>query len=456
MKGLGVLDSSISTFKRTRVFAIGTPEECRALSWGFRHLDSSSSSPEITESSLDQINEARQEADFLVVFVDLGQPVPITAIGDVAQDIPGVVVFTQPTPTQLMSVFRLHSWTAQLWDGSNAEQLAKEIYQHLKSSDKLLRQKIFFRDAVKILGDAKRLPEFIEWVNPPKNWNGNTRFTLDSIKGYFSIGSESSKCDLELPLKQKGLVMEFRWIDEQWIVKLISNEAPVSGLDPKMNLKIGDSFKIGEHLLTAKAHQALSQLTTLAAQESELLSSTRASANNNSAAGETSLASYLQELLLKNFTGEVQINSGLRRGTISFHTGSIDQVFAGPVEGEKALERILTWPSPSWRAKEGPYTRPNSASLLLLPTEFSIFTSRVQRDWDRIAALAPPINLHLDIDAKKFGLLNNFSARQTKVLAAISEFRLVRDILNYCPLFDIQIYENLVDFRKTGLIRIHK
>jgi hypothetical protein len=449
LKGLG-LDPSVSTFNRIRIFAIGTPEECRALSWGFRQLGPSSNAPEITETSLSQLSQARQEADFFVVFVDLGQPVPVSALSEAAQEIPGVVVFTQPTPTQLLSVFKLPNWSAQIWDGSNSENLARDLSHYLLNAEKSLRQKIFFRDALRILAGSQKQPNYLEWINPPKTKTGPTRFSLDPLKGYFSIGSLESKCDIELPLNSKGNVLEFRWIEGQWVAKILNNQISVLGLDSNGSLRIGSTLKVGDLLLIAKAQEAIASLNSLAAQQSPTVTKVEETQRD------PTLTSFLQDLLLRNFTGEIQLSSGLRRATLWIHTGAVDQVFAGPVSGEKALERIVTWPNPVWRYREGPYQRPENSSLKLLPTTFSIFCDRVIRQWERLVALAPPINIQIEVDPKRFQSLETLTPQQTKVLAAVSEFGLVRDILNYCPLRDLEIYESLIEFRKSGMIRIHK
>jgi len=444
------LDRSISTFKRTKIFAIGAPEECRALSWGFRQSGVQSSSPEVTEASLSDLSAAQNEADFLVCFVDLGQPVPINALSEIGPKIAGTFIFTQPTPTQLLTVFQLPHWSAISWDGSSTEILCQLVSHKVSEAQRLLREKSLLRDAIRVLDQAKETPSFLEWINPPPGRNTNANFALNPTEMVVTIGSDGSRSHYELPTAAKGTLAELKFVEGRWLPRAIDPCVQIENASTRRGLMAGEMIKIGDFLLAARLDERSARLNSLISQETGLAPEISLSD------AAQSLTDYIQHLLIQSVTGEVHVTSGLRRATICFHNGCIDQSFAGPVRGEKALERVLTWTSAIWKYNHGSFSIPDEPSLKMMATDFAIFQSQVKRNWERLEALAPPTNITLDVDPSRFLRVAGMTPQQSRVLAAVSEFRLVRDILNYCPLRDLEIYDELIGFRKSGLIRIAK
>ncbi len=445
------MDPLVSTFNRKRLFAIGTPEECRALSWGFRQLGTQSSSPEITEASLSDLRAAASEADFLVCFVDLGQPVPVNALLEISKQIPGVIIFTQPTPTQLLSVFQLSQWTAVTWDGSSPDHLCLQVTKVLSDAGSLLREKTLIREATKIVRETSRTPSFVEWINAPISRKASTEFSLNPHQISITIGADNSKSHFEIPSATSGPLLELKFVNDRWIPRAIDPGVVLPPNAQQEGLRAGDIIKIGEIILALRPNHEIQRLSQVIHQ-----STPTEAADLESLKEITNLEDYLQNLLTRSATGELQIGSGLKRASIFLHNGSLDQVFAGPVSGDKALERILTWSKPIWKFRSGDFSLSDQPSLKIQSTDFSIFCVQVRRNWSRISALVPPMNINVDVDPSKFSRLSSVTPTQSRVLAAVSEFRLVRDVLNYCPLRDLEIYDELISFRKSGLIRISK
>jgi hypothetical protein len=394
---------------------------------------------------------AQKEADFMVCFVDLGQPVPVQALETIAKEIPGTVVFTQPTPTQLLSVFQLPQWTAVLWDGSSTDVLCAQIQQRMSEADFVIRQKTFVRDATALLDHSKSALSYLEWVNPPAGRKSLLQFPLNPLLVSVTIGADQSKSQIEIPSPVKGPLLELKFIGGAWIPRPLDPSVALPESAQKLGLRIGDTIRIGDVLLAARGHDNLAQIAALVRQQggpTDRAIEGREQIND--------LEDFIQNLLVGCLSGELVVTSGLRRATVYVHNGSLDQVFAGPVAGAKALERILTWPQPSLKFREGHFAMPEEPSLKIQSVDFSLFCSQVKRTWERVTALVPPMNLTLDVDPGKFSRINTLTPQQSKVLAAICEFRLVRDVLNYCSLRDLDIYDELIAFRKSGLIRITK
>jgi hypothetical protein len=60
--------------------------------------------------------------------------------------------------------------------------------------------------------------------------------------------------------------------------------------------------------------------------------------------------------------------------------------------------------------------------------------------------------MKLNADAARFRERVSWTRREYLVLAGISEFHLVRDVFNNCPLSDLDIVEALVELRRQGII----
>jgi hypothetical protein len=85
--------------------------------------------------------------------------------------------------------------------------------------------------------------------------------------------------------------------------------------------------------------------------------------------------------------------------------------------------------------------------------QFTRLLQGAKRLHAKIVPFMPPLSLTLQVDALAFQRKEIWTIPEAQVIAGVAEYQLVRDILNYCPLPDLEIYETLINLRKQGLLR---
>jgi hypothetical protein len=168
---------------------------------------------------------------------------------------------------------------------------------------------------------------------------------------------------------------------------------------------------------------------------------------------ERTIGDLCRDLLLSGVTGEVRLTSGPKSGSIFFNEGVLYYAVAGSVSGVKALTLIFSWQDPQWKITVRKISSSETGRFRITIKEFSRMYETWKAQWMRVSSLVPPLSLKLRANSARFIQRQDFSVHETKVLAAICEHSLVRDIMNSCSdLIDVEVAEVLVNLRKQGLI----
>jgi len=89
-------------------------------------------------------------------------------------------------------------------------------------------------------------------------------------------------------------------------------------------------------------------------------------------------------------------------------------------------------------------------SYLELKNLFSQWSGR----WKRVGDLMPSNNVRLKVRADSFLTRKTWSKQEYIVVASVCEFENISEILNNCPLWDVEILETLVGLRQEKLLSV--
>lgn len=170
--------------------------------------------------------------------------------------------------------------------------------------------------------------------------------------------------------------------------------------------------------------------------------------------GPRTLADSIRELLEAGSSGELVVKSDNRVGYISMQEGFIEEALVGPVQGLKALFRILSWPDAQSQFER--YDRPLAvnSSLRLGSLDFQKAYDRWKQKVASLKAVWPPYQLRIRAVPSAFLQKKNWVPKEFLVFAALCESERVYEVLNNCPLLDLEVVEALVNLRKSGLMEI--
>lgn len=435
--------------KNVKVLCFTNEATVKGLEWAFDQKVYSDRSYSFFAASLSKPPESLADFDVFVLTLDLGQPVPLENIRKLPAR-PGVCGFLQPTPQQLLTIAEVPDWSPVAWDGVSFERLALRLDTMAAREQERSRLEGFLEGTRLWLAHHLATPAFLEWMNPPDDWQGARQARFDSARKSLSVGSETSKCDLRLPLATKGAkeICDFRLHEGVW--RLRSHDA-TDGADFVGNpnaVRPGDQIDVGGHVLRVRVAKEVEDYLGLA-KKSGFQGNVSASRPLDP---DRTLAEVCKEFLASWTTGELRVSSGLRHGSVYFRDGVVHHAVAGSVSGEKALLRMLGWPSPTWRFN------PEKRSELTqrdMDMDFARFTG-VHKEWKerwaKLQGFLPPQQMRLRGLAKTFVKRGAWTTADYRVIAAVCEYQLVRDIFNNCPLMDVEILSSLVELRKQGLI----
>lgn len=164
---------------------------------------------------------------------------------------------------------------------------------------------------------------------------------------------------------------------------------------------------------------------------------------------EVGLPNLLQmmNLLNKNGVLEVKEKAG-PSGEIHLQDGEVFHARLVPVEGRKAVQRMLHWSSGDFAFEARPIEKRRTieerTDALLLESV---------RQMDELKALgkaAPPRNLRVAVTSRP----PDATAEEKAILDAVARFGLVGTILDKSPISDLDILRALIRFRKEGAITV--
>lgn len=433
-----------------KVLCLCPAQTIQGLQWFLDRGHSSKRRYRLFPASLSQLAQA-PEHDLVLLSLDLGQPVPVENLKRLARaprgGRPGLAAFQHPTPQQLLSLFEVRGWGALAWDGISYEKLAERL-EALAEEQEREKVRSDYLDMSRAWIESRRaIPARLQFLNPPHGWKGEGRFGLDSSKKIFSIGAESSRADARLPIPGNQEIAELVWNESFWSLRLLNPSVSVRCSGDVRSLRAGDQIEIGSWTLQCVADARVEEIAALA-RRSGLLVNSFAETDGPI----RSLEEASARALLSGATGELRVSSRMRHGSIYLREGRVEAAVAGAVSGEKALLRIFSWDAPEWRFNPDKRCPSKDADLDLDLAAFRrVLVSWGQR-WGKVKHLVPPGHMKLNADAARFRERVSWTRREYLVLAGISEFHLVRDVFNNCPLSDLDIVEALVELRRQGII----
>jgi hypothetical protein len=216
-------------------------------------------------------------------------------------------------------------------------------------------------------------------------------------------------------------------------------------------IRAQDQIEIEGRLMVFRRHAKIEDLKTLARRMDLDL----ADPGDRHSQART-LADVCRELILAGVKGELRVTSGLKSGAIYFDDAAILFAVSGSVGGKKGLLRMFSWPDPRWH-----FTIDRSPEVgTLWPRiglrELNQMHKAWREAWKKIHNLVPPSQVVLKMVPSKFAARSDWTENEFRVVAAVSEYGRVRDVMNACPLDDATIIDTLIQMRKNGLVELGK
>lgn len=437
-----------STKTRIRVLCLAESESVRGLQWALDRRTDLRFSFQLIPASLKGLHQYQGDEGFdvLVGMFDLGQPVPIEHLRPFS-GIPALGCFQHPTPQQLLTLSEAGAWRAISWDGSDYGRLVDAIDLLAQARERDIRTQ-FFRETLNTW--AKKVnnnPELIEWSNPPTGYAGTIRFMLDPERSFLSLSGLAPGAPFLVGQGIGGEFAELRFFKDRWSIKFVPglSEVEFSG-DPDF-IRCGDSIVVGNKTFAFRPTKHEEELIHVSRNLGMLSES-----ETDGEIKRQTLSEVCRGLLLSGKRGELRLASGLKSGVVYFMDSFIVHAVCGSTSGRKALLRMFSWEQPNWTFIDGKVPESQATDVRIGLTAFVQFHREWRAVWARIRNMAPPPTLKLHANAGRFHTKIDFRVDEFKILAAVCEYPLVRDILNNCPLDDTQIIEGLIEMRKQGLI----
>lgn len=431
---------------KTKVLCFGSDALVKGLEWAFDQKFFSKRRYSFFGAQLSRPPEDLSEFSIFVAALDIGQPVPAETLRKLPAK-PGVCAFLQPTPQQLLSLAEFPAWGAVAWDGTSFERIAARVDLAAELAHETTQLQAF-ADGLKAWLVHQRLkPRMIEIVNAPPSWDKAKRLVFDEGRRVFTVGGRRSSADLKTPQDDDVERIEIRVTDGIFGLKVLSQPSSVQFSGDPTVLKPGDQIQIGDTVLRLKASEACDDVLAIGRrtgvfEEGDLPTT----------AGDGTIADVCREFLGALASGELRVSSGLKKGSIFFSDGRIQQAVAGSVSGIKALTRIFSWKEPEWRFASGKRSELGGKPMEVGFAELIEVHRRWRSSWGKLGTFMPPPQLKLRAKPATFDAQSTWGRGDYQVLAAVCEYSLVRDIFNNCQLTDVEILESLVDMRKRGLI----
>jgi hypothetical protein len=437
------------------VLCLGTPEQVKGLQWALDHSAPSRRQYKIYRAQIQELREHYANYDFVVLMLDLGQPVPVETLREVAASREGLCCFVQPTPGQLLALSEVSTWGAFAWDGVSFDEVAQRVDELVQRFEESIQKKAFLDSAT--LWIKKRIATVgqIQLLNPPKNWAGFTFRSLDVSDGILSIGMQSSVAHWKLPIPGDKEICEFRFFEGQWSLKILESDVSVELRGAPAKLRAGDQLRIGEFKFLVGMDPEVAEIYGIARKLSILSDEDleEGSDERRVSFSDADLESYCASLLYTQASGELQVRSRHRRALVYFYGGVIIHAVSGAVHGLKALLRAVMWPDAEWTFFPKKEHGELHDSLRLSLLGFTQALQEAQKIHKKVQPFVPPPGVELLVEPQIFMKKEIWTNSEAKVLASVAEYALVRDVLNYCPLPDMEIYDTLITLRKQGLLK---
>ncbi len=435
----------------TRVLCFAPVQAIQGLQWYLDRHEFSARRFRLFPGRLADPNEDLSDFEIVWFSFDLGQPVPVEHLKNFRGHV-GLASFQQPTPQQLLALGEASGFRPITWDGVSFERIALSLDAIAAASEKTKKESLLVDSLAGWLSQRRRQPGRLRLLNPPEGFPGAVDFSLVDVGTSLRIGGWRSRAPIRLPYDTGHEFLELNLREGAWTGAVLSPDPPVQGPPASRPIEVGDQISIGAWILQFAPLPVVEELASLMARSG--MSSKDATLAASAPA--QNLADFVRGLLLAGASGEIRVQSGLKHAVLTVLEGRLVHAVTGAVGGEKALFRVLAWPEAKWRFLPRDEHGFKDREMDFGALEFARAYADWIRRWEVVRSFVPSSQMRLEGNPNAVRQRSQWTHRLFLVLAAVSEFHLVRDVFNNCPLLDIDIVESLVELRKSGLILVQR
>lgn len=436
---------NVSFEEAVRVAAIGPLEFIKGVQWEINKTSN-------RKIELFQWRVGEQpfpsHVNALIFFVEHGIQIPIQTLKTLPR-LPSLAVFESMNAMQILGLGQVSAWRSISWEEGRYDKVASTLLDELSKSpiasgeDRMVLQ---LKGWMKEQGDS---PTRIIWTNAPTTWKGAREMSFPVGGAPLVVGSLESTADFKLPLSGKGEWGLFQRSKHGLQFRSLLPQLPVQFFGDPSQLKAGDRLKIFDFNFELSASQEWASLKSFMRRHGV------STGVHAAPSGPRTLSDTLRELLESGNSGELVVKSENRVGYISMQDGFLEEALVGPVSGLKALFRILSWPNVQSQFDRYDRPMPTNASLRLGAMDFQKAYDRWKQRVATLKAVWPPYQLKVKADPASYLLKKTWTSKDFLVFCALCESERVFEVMNNCPLLDVEIVESLVNLRKDGLMQIH-
>jgi CheY-like chemotaxis protein len=169
------------------------------------------------------------------------------------------------------------------------------------------------------------------------------------------------------------------------------------------------------------------------------------------------LADLLQLFHLNRRSGTFELrrrtsDGRTERGRIHLHEGDVVQAVTGPVDGEKALFRLLTWNEGSFAFRPEPIS---IAPRITTTTRALLMEGMRQIDeWRRLRAELPSLDAHVTLRVRSGELPSVVHPLTQEVLLLLELYSQVAEVVDHSSYPDYQVLRTLQTLVQRGIVEV--
>lgn len=170
---------------------------------------------------------------------------------------------------------------------------------------------------------------------------------------------------------------------------------------------------------------------------------------------EIRLTSLLQIIESDRATGTLVVLHGGREGKLHVHQGAVRHATFGRARGLKALYRLMALDEGSFEF----YIPGRNADYDTVEGDLQKHLLEAMRQKDEVAMYRkhlPPLNARLKFTSEKALPLSKVPASVFDVMAAVSRYGTVGDVIEYCNLPDFEVCRVLLALLKHGIVAVDR
>lgn len=169
------------------------------------------------------------------------------------------------------------------------------------------------------------------------------------------------------------------------------------------------------------------------------------------------LADLLQLFHLNRRSGTFELrrrtaDGRTERGRVHLHEGDVVQAVTGPVDGEKALFRLLGWSEGSFAFRPEPIT---IAPRIATTTRALLMEGMRQLDeWRRLRAELPSLDAHVALRVRSGALPSVVHPLTQEVLLLLELYSQVSEVVDHASYPDYQVLRTLQTLVQRGIVEV--